>query len=68
MDSEQPGMGGAVLNLPPTAASATATAGVSCAMGKDVIHGILRKIAAGALQKTALFLTHLLTRKRRIKK
>lgn len=54
MDSEQPGMGGRpVLNLPPSAASATAIAGVSSAVQK-----ILRKIIAEALQKTALFLTH----------
>lgn len=38
-------------------------AGVSCDMQK-----LLRKIMAGALQTAALFLTHWLTRKRRIKK
>lgn len=42
-----------VLNLPPSAASATAIAGVSSAVQK-----ILRKIIAEALQKTALFVTH----------
>lgn len=52
-----------VLNLPPSAALATAIAGVSCTQWE-----ILSKIIAGALQKTALFLTDLKTRKRRIKK